>query len=382
MRQFNFLNKLLEFQPGGSPFISLYLNTEPNETGKKDFDIFLRKQLNDHVAVMEAASEKREQFEQDSSRIEEFVESLDPSTRGVAIFASAGNNDFFRTFEFEVPFEENHFYLFDRPYIFPLVRLFDQHPTFAVVSADTNSANIYVFRRAKTVRHEEIQNTKTNRSEVGGWSQMRYQRHLENFHQQHAKETVEELTTIVRNDRIDYVILAGDEAVIIPLLRAEMPEELSKKVIGTLSLNVNTPEHEVGDAGRELLGEHLNQSSKEHIDHLMEVNYENGVGVTGFEETLSALFNGQVQELYVSSNPEDIVYRDQDVRVLLKAYEPGLDEDLPDTRERELMIDALIRQAALTADEIRFIGGDENLLKPVGGVGAILRYQAKGASNP
>src|SRR5215207_3156485 len=213
MRQLSLLNKLLDAQPNGSPFISLYLNTEPNETGKKDFDIFLRKQLSDHVGVMEAGSEKRENFEKDSKKIEEFVEGLDPSIRGIAIFASSGNDDFFRTFEFEVPFEENHFYLFDRPYLFPLVRLFDQHPTFAVVSADTNSANIYMFRRAKTVRHEEIQNTKTNRSEVGGWSQMRYQRAIDNFHQQHAKEVVEELQKIVRSDGLEHIILAGDESV-------------------------------------------------------------------------------------------------------------------------------------------------------------------------
>ena len=168
---------------------------------------------------------------------------------------------------------------------------------------------------------------------------------------------------------------------IIPLLRAELSDELSKKVIGTLALNVNTPEHEIAEAGRELLEKHLHDSNKEHVDHLLEVNYENGVGVTGFENTLSALFNGQVQELYLSFNPDDIVYRNADVRVLMKDYAPGLDDDLPDARERELLIDELIRQAALSADEIRFVGGDENLLKPFGGVGAILRYQAKGASN-
>src|SRR5215211_4417846 len=116
MREFNFLSKLLDVQPDGSPFISLYLNTEPNETGKKDFDVFLRKQLSDHLAMMEAGSEKRESFERDAKKVEEFVESVDPSTRGIAIFAGSGNNEFFRTFEFEVPFEENRFYLFERPY--------------------------------------------------------------------------------------------------------------------------------------------------------------------------------------------------------------------------------------------------------------------------
>ena len=52
MHQFNFLTKLMEFEPAGFPFISIYLNTEPNENGKNDFEIFLRKQLKDHGAVI------------------------------------------------------------------------------------------------------------------------------------------------------------------------------------------------------------------------------------------------------------------------------------------------------------------------------------------
>ena len=73
MRQFNFLSKLLEFEPSGSPFISLYLNTEPNETGKKDFEVFLRKQISDHVAVMDEGSSQRDGFEQAAERINSFL---------------------------------------------------------------------------------------------------------------------------------------------------------------------------------------------------------------------------------------------------------------------------------------------------------------------
>lgn len=380
MRQFNFLSKLLDAQSGSEPYISLYLNTEPNENGKKEFDIFLKKQLSDHMAVLEQGSAKRDAFQSDSDQINEFVESLDPSVRGVAIFASSANNNFFQTYEFAVPFEENEIHVFERPFIFPLVRLIDQHPMFAAVAADTNSAHIFVFKHAETARRETIQNTKTNRSEVGGWSQMRYQRHIENFHQQHAKEVIGELEKLVSRDHIEHVVLAGDEAVIIPLLRAEMSDELTKKVVATLPLNINTPEHEVSEAARQALAEALSKQEKELIENLFEVNYDEGVGVTGFEKTLSALLNGQVQELYLSSNLDDIAFNREDVKVLLKDYAPGLHDEMPDTRERELMIDELIRQAAMSADEIRFIG-DEHLLKTAGGVGAILRYQAKGVSN-
>ena len=380
MRQFNFLTRLLDAPSGEFPFISLYLNTEPNETGKKDFEVFLRKQLNDHAAVMEPGTKKLENFQNDGAKVEEFADSLEASTRGAAIFANTGSGDFFEAFEFSVPFDQDRFYLFNRPYIFPLVRLMDQNPTFAVVAADTNSAHIYVFKRAETIRHENIENVKTNRTEVGGWSQMRYQRHIENFHQQHAKEVINELDKIVRTDRIERVVLAGDQAVIIPLLREEMSNELAGKIVDTLSLNVHTPEHELADAARDAVARYDAEADKKSIDHLIEVNYEDGVGVTGFTETLAALLNGQVQELYLSADADDIVYRNEDVKVLLKDYSPGLDEELPATAAKELMIDELIRRAVQSADRIRFVE-DSHPLKTAGGVGALLRYQTKGASN-
>lgn len=380
MHQFNFLNRLLDVQPGDSPFISIYLSTAPNENGKKDFDVFLKKQLNDHLAVMAEGSERRSDFEQITERINEFGDTLETSVRGAALFARSGGDNFFESFEFEVPFAENRFYSFDRPYVLPLASLIDQNPTFAVVAADTNSAHIYVVRRAETVRREDIQNTKTNRSEVGGWSQMRYQRHIENFHQQHAKEVIGELDTIVRKDRIDRVVLAGDQAVIIPLLRDEMSKELSEKIVDSLSLNVNTPEHELIEAARIAVEKHELERDKEKIDQLLEVNYEDGVGVTGVEKTLTALLNGQVQELYISVDPANVGYNPESVKVILKDYVADDDAFVSAIREKELMADQLIKLAAASAERIRFIE-DRQLLKSLGGVGAILRYQAKGASN-
>jgi len=379
MRQFNFLTKLLNVQPSSFPFISLYLNTEPNETGKKDFDVFLKKQLADHIAVLDKGSDERASLEKDAEKISSFVDSLDPAVRGSAIFACSGSNDFFETFKFQIPFAENRFYRFDRPHILPLVRLMDQNPPFAVVCADTNSAHIFLMKRAETVVQEEIQNTKTNRTEVGGWSQMRYQRHIENFHQQHAKEVIEELDKLVRGERIERIVLGGDQAVIIPLLRGEMPKELSEKVVDSLAINVNTPEHEISEAARAAVEKYEASRDKENIDHLFEVNYDDGVGVTGVEKTLTALLNGQVQELYLSADPDDVAYRAEDIRVVIKNY-PDIEEGRFETRDKELLIDEMIKLAAGSAERIRFIE-DPHLLKAVGGAGAILRYQTKGASN-
>jgi peptide chain release factor subunit 1 len=248
MKQENSVKKLTEFEPSGFPFISLYLNTEPDENGKFNFDVFVQQQLSERADDYEAETTERESFDRDAERINQFLETIKPSTRGVAIFACAGANDYFEAREFEVPFEENQFFVFDRPHLFPLAKLIDQNPMYAVVLADTNTAHIYAFKRGHIVEKEDIENIKTNRTQVGGWSQMRYQRHLENFHLLHAKETVEELAKIVRDDGIKQIILAGDETGIIPILREQLPKELEEKVIDVLRLNVNTPEHELMEA--------------------------------------------------------------------------------------------------------------------------------------
>jgi peptide chain release factor subunit 1 len=377
MKQENLIKKLTEFEPSGFPFISMYLNTEPNENGKFNFDVFVRQQLSEKASEFESETTERESFDRDAERINEFLETIKPSTRGVAIFACAGANDYFEAREYEVPFEENNFFVFDRPHLFPLARLIDQNPIYAVVLADTSTAHIYAFKRGHIIEKEDIENIKTNGTKVGGWSQMRYQRHLENFHLLHAKEIVEELAKMVREDGIKQIILAGDETGIIPTLREQLPKELEEKVIDVLRLNVNTPEHELMEAAEQAIRQNDTLVDKEKIDYLKEQNYDNGLGVAGAEKTLAALSSGQVLELYVSADFNNIEYDPKKVYKVLNAYAPGEDGEIPDIRKTGTITEEILRRGFATADNVRFIE-DGNLLEEFGGVGAILRYKTDG----
>jgi peptide chain release factor subunit 1 len=378
MSRYNFLRKLLDFEADQGPFISAYLDTSVNENGKRTFDTVLKKRIKESHDQFTEGSDGRHYLEADVEKIDEHLSGLDPAVQGVALFACTGAG-FFKTYEFQVPFEENLFFVFDRPHLYPLIKLVAQNPRFAVAQADTNSAHIYVFGRGELYSREDIQNVKTNRSEVGGWSQMRYQRHVENFHQQHAKEVAAELGKLVHDDRVENVILAGDETVIIPLLKAELPTDVADSVIGTISLNVNAPEHEVLAEAEKLLHSQKALEDMKAIELLKEQNHEKGRGVTKIGKVLPALLNGQVQELYISSNFDNIEYNVGEVNKIFKNYAPGIDEDLPSAKQTGLVIDELLRIAADTAEEVRFIQ-DDNLLEDAGGIGALLRYQAKGVN--
>src|SRR5688572_25652025 len=85
------LDRLLAFEPGTLPVVSLYLNTQAGDNGRADFSQFVRKETNAKLKTWSAGSPERKSFEADVERINSFLEDeLKPSANGVAIFACSG----------------------------------------------------------------------------------------------------------------------------------------------------------------------------------------------------------------------------------------------------------------------------------------------------
>jgi peptide chain release factor subunit 1 len=367
------LDRLASFEPTGFPFISLYLNAEPDEHGSDNFQAFVRKELNERAKSYPPSSAERQSFDLDRERILSYIErEVQPQANGLAIFACAAADDFFEAVQLGAPIPNNRLYVYEQPHLYPLARLMDQYPRYTVLVANTNSARIFVFGRGKRLNSEQVQGKKTNRTKVGGWSQMRYQRHLENYHLHHAKEVIETLDRVAREDDAERIILAGDE-VIIPLLREQMPEQLAAKVIDVMKLDINTPEHEILEETTLILRERDAETDAEKVARLLDEYRAGGLAVTGVERTLAALSNGQVDELLITATPAEITYSEKKVDRVIDAYDAGASADL-DTSETRVVADELIRRAQSTSARVTFIE-DASLLSDVGGAGALLRYQ-------
>jgi peptide subunit release factor 1 (eRF1) len=218
-----------------------------------------------------------------------------------------------------------------------------------------------------------VNNVKVARTRVGGWSQMRYQRHADNYHLLHAKEVVEMLERVVREEGVGHVVLAGDE-VIIPLLREQLPRHLADKVIDVLRLDIRTPEHEVLKATTEALREHNTQTDAERVRQLLDEYRAGGLAAVGLRDTLTALYRGQVDGLLLSASSREIRSDEEDfedipadgvlpVQAALRGREPHL-----------VAADMLVTRARQSGARVTFIE-DPALLADVGGVGALLRYR-------
>jgi peptide subunit release factor 1 (eRF1) len=371
----NHLEKLAAFEPQGVPVVSLYLNLAPDQHGRDSSDVFLRKAFADHLNAFDQASAERASLERDVERITEYLSGeLDRSANGLAIFSASGAGEFFEAIQLDVPFDDHWLFIGAVPHIYPLVRLVDQYPRYASVLVDTNRARILVFGLGAIEQRTEVTGVKTRRSSMGGWSQARYQRRAENFHQQHIKEVVETLDGIVRRDNIQHIIVAGDDSVV-SLLRDEMPKHLVDRLVDVLKLDRHAGEDAIVEATLDALRQKDAETDAERVREVVDAWHSAGLGVVGPEATLRALELGQVDELLITTRPQDL----KSVQSLPEdaAPEPVVVETTStvESESRQIHLsDELVTRAHQTASSVRMIE-DPELLKPFGGVAARLRFR-------
>jgi peptide chain release factor subunit 1 len=220
----------------------------------------------------------------------------------------------------------------------------------------------------------QVQGVKTRRHSMGGSSQARYQRHVENFHLHHVKEVVDVLERVVRDESINHIVISCDE-VTGPILMAELPPHLADKVVDTVRLDTRAPEGEVLSATLEALRGHDATTDAERVEALITAWRSNGLGVAGPEDTMQALEMGQVEELLITATPAGL----RRVAAMPASVAPGpieIDSSAAAAADSELLklADDLVTKAHQSAARVRFIE-DAQLLASIGGVGAFLRFR-------
>jgi peptide subunit release factor 1 (eRF1) len=347
------LDRLARFEANHLPVISLYLNLQPDQHGKDNFHPFVRKELPQRVKSYAAGSEARGSLDRDVERIERYLANeLPAAANGLALFACAGR-DLFEALAIDAPIPNHRLSIAPEPHVYPLALLVDQHPPHAVVLADGHLARIFVFAFGQTIGNATVAaREKIKRMSAGGWSQMRFQRHVQELQTQHARELVAALDAVVKAENIQHILLAGEETNV-ALVRGELGQELASKVVDELKLEPKTPEHDVMAAATEALRRHDAKTDAEVVERVVGDYLAGGLAAVGADDVRNALEIGQVSELY------------------LTAIDAG---------SEETMADALVAKAKQTSATVRFIE-DPALLEGYGGVAASLRFLVNGGAS-
>jgi peptide subunit release factor 1 (eRF1) len=372
------LDKLAAFDPTGGPVISLYLDLRPNQHGRDQFDIFVRKALAARLQGFARDSAAVASLQQDRQRIEAYLATeIDRSANGLALFSSAANNGFFEAIQLNVPIDDHALVIDSTPHLYPLARLVDRYPRYASVVLDTNRARIFVFALGQAERQSDVTNPKTRRTTMGGWSQARYQRHADNIHLLHVKEVAATLDRVVRDENIQHVVLAGDD-IVVSALKAELTPALSEKLVDAVRLEQSTPTDQILAATLEVLHRKDAETDAERVDELLGAWQSNGLGTAGPDGTLAAFELGQVDELLMTAATRELQLPSPATTKGSTTTAPlAVETSPPDAAgesEQIAFAELLVKRAHQTGAAVRFIE-DPALLRDVGGVGALLRFR-------
>jgi hypothetical protein len=124
---------------------------------------------------------------------------------------------------------------------------------------------------------------------------------MQNYHLHQAKEALDVLDRVVRQEEIQHIVFAGDQ-VVIALLQKKLSPFLAAKVIDILRLDIRTPERQVLEATLAAMRRQDAKDDSEKVARLIGDHLSGGLAVVGVPDVLAALSKGQVDEVLLSAS--------------------------------------------------------------------------------
>jgi peptide chain release factor subunit 1 len=344
------LDRLAAFEPTGRPFLSVYVDARPDNTGREHWQANIRKELGERAKTYGRRTPAREDFDADARRALDWLEREHrTSANGVVVFTCT-SAEVFEALELDVPLDVTEVYAAPRPQLYPLARVLDRYRRYAVAVSDTSFARIFVVGLGTIEPRGAVESPKLRRTDMGGWSQARYQRHVDQHRVEHTRDVVEALERIVREERIEHIALAGNESAM-ALLRGQLTKPLAALVTELPNVGVGASEAEILRQTLEMMPQHDARDDAERVARMYDAYRAGGLGMIGLAGTRAALENGQVHELLLVASPDHL-----------------------EGANGAAVAEELVAKARQTDARVTFIN-DPALLAEAGGVGAILRYR-------
>ena len=363
------LDRLARFTHAPMPVVSLYLDLSADQHGRQTHEAFLERAFAEPRGTYSEDSTFRDALQRDEARIRAFLSSelTLPGPSAVAIFSCNGGDALFEAIALDAPIDGHVLYVDEQPHLFPLARAAEQYSTYAALVLDTNTARLFVCATGTVQHAETISNEKTQRVMVGGWSQARYQRHVDDLHLKHMKEVAEAVERVVRDENVTAIILSGDSQAV-PLLRRQLHESVDALVIDVMRLDVHAREHEILRATLDVFRRKDEETDRDVVEALLDTYRSRGLATVGLVGVRGALARGQVDELLIPASPTEPT-------PAVASVEAGQSVPVEQrSRVDEASVEALVTDARRTSARVRFIE-DASLLEPAGGVGAFLRFR-------
>jgi peptide chain release factor subunit 1 len=209
------------------------------------------------------------------------------------------------------------------------------------------------------------------RHDQGGWSQARYERHIDELAERHLRAVAETLQASLRRVRGVPLVLVGAEDV-----RSEFESLLSKEtqssIAGWATAEAHADANQLLEAARPVIDARCNMRESELLERWREEAGKNGRATSGWDSTLEAASDGRVELLLVQNGVDQKAYQCPECgRAQLTNGRCPLDGTSLERRDDGL--DLAVHQTLAHGGTVHVVRGRDDL-RPVGGMGALLRF--------
>ena len=371
------LRDLAGFEAEEGCAISLYLGLDPSVTPTPGDAATRLRSLLDEAAKGDGANRRELTHDQrlglkaDFERIRSFYEDEfeRDGAQGLAVFSS-GLDNIWRT----LPLTEavpDHVSVGSTLYLAPLVPLVGRGEGALVLVVGRERGHFYRLRGGRLQDLADHTEEQQGRHDQGGWSQARYQRHIETKVREHLHEVAEALDRIVRQLRAVQVIVISSEEI-----RAELEDVLSHDaaaaVIGWTSAEAHAAPPELLKVAVPVLDRYRAEKETEVVARWEEEAGRHGRAAAGWEATLEAASDARVELLLFQDGVDHEAFRcPRCGRVAVSGGTCPLDGTSMEVSANGL--DLAVHQTLVHGGRVWAVR-DRQDLGPVEGIGALLRY--------
>lgn len=305
--------------------------------------------------------------------------------RGYAVFARAGAVTF--TGALDAPPRREIARLAPLPHLMPLLAQRRPPIPHVRVSATRVGGEIVAIGGTGWSWRDWVagQDWPVHKTSVGGWSEPRFERSVEETWDENAKTLATEVDAVAGRIGARHVIVSGDVRAR-SLLLGHLSTPLRESAT-VLDEEVSADSQAMTAAADRALSEWAGRHSRERFDD-WQARLAHGLAVQGLQETMAAFRNGQVSDLFLADDPTSTA----------SAWIGPAGSDLAASQQELLDLDvaapaadradaALVRAIAHTDADLHFLPADlvetgnpeacGGIARPLDGVGATLRFSVE-----
>lgn len=297
------LKTLAQLPRSNAPFLSLYLNTRwDSEKQRERVRIFVKTKLKECVSD-NGGPTSGAGAEADAAKLEEYVRGLvnrewDEPYAGVAVFACSSLG-VYQVVRSHVPFEDR-FSCSGRPLLRPAAEQAHWGEPAVLASVAADAGHLMEFELGGVRREFSFDDPDfPGRHDQGGWSQARYQRHVDEHVHRNLKRLAEQLTRWSDERRVGRIALSGPD----PLL-SSFEEHLPKRIRGGVCARLHIEPTASPDAVQaealKALDEAQARQDRQDVDALLDKGLGSGRASAGTEPVCRAAGSGKIRSLYLA----------------------------------------------------------------------------------